>query len=827
MAVDVLVDTGRDFGLDDPGVAFDLRPGTDPNGWDFDGLYAWQVPHGPSPITLMPAVLHPDWETTVAESGPFARWGLEKFNVIDGEFEQYGRLHAKDWVLSPKTDTFEIESRETFDPGVGFYVNFAGFAPQLTNEKMFHVRFGGKTDADSFFVTVFENGKGVLTQNGDYDNGDKIGEGPLLPQIGGTLSADRWHRLTILPHGENRILVSCAGQGKGFIAVVRDKANTVKKKLRKIFLPNYKHSVVSTKYGPPTGVGKMKLKNFGPRLNLQTSPIMYTAPSGPPVSGVSSMRGTARNRQSIMSFPSSFTLGGLGVTATYSPTRNHPGLMDLAANPGSSLTDIDPPQVTVIPTVTPIGNPPVKKLDLEINVDQPIAKESDYYNTPIVYRVEADKPPTRKPKDDTGTSLYPDVIFLSHQHSEDGLNGTVRIRNAQDYDYECGAFNLPFEFRIDDNVFLRCLLSPPKFSVNGGDRICEWGLNDFRKFLKTCIVASQSKWDGNRIDEAIKKVLIGAGFPDDGSQWDVDAPVQITDNGLQTFTLSKGEADDKATNLNDYAKSAADWIEYFIDTYTSSSVYPFKWVWGFRPYFNEDTEKWEDRFFCLDPKNLSTTPVWSYFPDRETAMIAGQQLGLSDINPRSVYRYLHWDFQQELFEPQCNFLWVAGMESDPGVGLPTTDGLDEGDESDGEGGKALVSIVEDKESQDPDLPRTQRKKNWLGEKRMLFVIDSGLNTQELVNAAAVQMKPRVMNAQMEASFGSSWEPTVRQWDTVRLYHPAGEVRGIDGQVLIGTNVFDYQDWLITEFDTEHRQDADTNYSYVYRPTRFKARRLYA
>ncbi len=117
MSIDALVDVGRPYGTSTPGAAFDLRPGVNPSNWFFNGAFAWPVPSGPSPVTLKPTPLDPQWETTVYDGTQntehFRRYTKDDFNVLTGTPPtMYVGTNATDWTLLTREAITAITGKE-------------------------------------------------------------------------------------------------------------------------------------------------------------------------------------------------------------------------------------------------------------------------------------------------------------------------------------------------------------------------------------------------------------------------------------------------------------------------------------------------------------------------------------------------------------------------------------------------------------------------------------------------------------------------------------------------------------------------------------------
>jgi len=277
------------------------------------------------------------------------------------------------------------------------------------------------------------------------------------------------------------------------------------------------------------------------------------------------------------------------------------------------------------------------------------------------------------------------------------------------------------------------------------------------------------------LSDAVKAVMICAGWPKDGSLW-------VIDNS--TVKLSKGEADDAPANLPDVLRTCAEWLKYLNETYTSSSLNPFHWVMGFWPELNPATGLFVTKFHFRDPAKLSATPIKHWYPRQQEAIAAGTAY---DQAYRSVYR----NYEQNSIEPEANDFYVWGLAP----GAPTKNAKGEAETS---ADQVFFAHDQDTASIKADTPLASRPANWLGERRQYFVQDPALNTQAQVNAAVKRYKQRLAAARERATFEATWEPAVSLWSWVRLHYFDTD------------SILQHADWQVTGIDVVHRQDRPTH-----------------
>ena len=770
MAEAAIIDGARKIGLETAGFGFDLRPGANPDDWEFTDTYAWPVDDGPSPITLMPALLKEEWATTQADSGIYARDRLEHYTQeVSGSWEQYARLHAKDWTFQPKQIGTSLTSSYSLEPGAGIGVHLFAHGPQLNTENVLEVHFGHTDPAKRYGLNLREDGQAYLYRGGlEGTTVEPLMKGWIVPNRWGSI-LHRWLKLFILPHGRNRILISSSA-GRGFV--------WEDKRLSRGDEPLETAGAVLLGANPPneslTGVTKW------PTVT-DRAPFMLRIPASKTVVQPRSLR-------SVLS--GTLKTGGPAVTGGPAYSRQKtPIITSAGAFPvvGPSLTGIVADrrraEDLAVGYSTPYDLPGgLKGVTPTVTFSRTDNGRRDEEYSPILYRIEPSEPPTETEKTGTGSDLTEGMIRFTHRHDKDGMTGSVRIRNAEDHSAYRRAFNIPFNWTQDDHEYVQAVLLEPKYEWDGADQFLEFALQDLWKILETTLLVSMGRLDGLGISEAVEKILLAAGFPADGSMWDID-PTPSTADGSALITLSKGEADDEPTNLPDVVRSAAEWLRYIRDEYTSGDVLPFQWIMDFAPVLDPDTGLFSTRFRFKDPAGISIAPVKTFYATHADAEALG------GAPHTTSYLSVHQEYSEESIEPEANDVYVFGLGPDD---------------------KPIRAHLADQRSMDPTIPLASRPSNWLGEPRQYILRDTSLNTQAQVTGACGRLFKRLSKARARARFRAMWEPTVRLWDTVRLFY--------------SSDPNDYEDWKVTAFDVEHYQDDDTIQADRLRPATYSVER---
>lgn len=737
---------GRNVSVKERGFYRDFRPALNPEEWILDGLYIWPSPknipaqdtfnqklHLPlPPVTLLPAPLHPEWVSSANDTGPFSRLKLDYFTQTpSGGWKEYPKDNAKDWVfynLAKPTggSPSSLVSKTEAPKNCGFVIDFKAYGPPHGRATIFSLTYGNDDPDLAFRLNINEDGKGYLARGDGTDPEDRLVEGYLVPNVLGTLY-NRWHRIFVFPHSRNRILITSDAGGS---ILWEDKT-----------LPRGPGLVTQANYVPPiTQRAKWRIDSY---TKMEVRPNILAFQGNP--AGGSLVEGTAtpKNRNLIGILTE---VAGLAVRQD----REY----DLLSYPPGRTTG--PPLTTSYTThANPNGTTELKP---KLTLQKKATAEEHKYETPQAFRMEMSQPATRQARAGATVDFTPDIIELSHTFDEGMLTGHVKIRNAHLYPQLRDRVNLQYEYREASGMHLLAVMVNPRWTVMGNQQFMEWDLQDERKHLDKVYLGDVNRLDGLALHDAVKLLCHNVGFPDDGSEWDIDAApsFQVHEPDAagvdhivtkSVTVLSKGEADDAPTNLSDSIRSFSEWMDYLVDTYTSSPAYPFKWVWGSWPQLTDEGGDLEFRwkFHFKNPKNFGTTPVFDFFPTGTKAMSMGGRTF------QTAYQSYYTEFTPELVEPEFNVLSVTGYDQ-------------------GERERPITYIWRDKASIKGDTALEDRPTNWLGEERSLIYIDPALNTDEMVRAAGQRIFDRGRLAQLKIEIEAEWQPVITPWSLVRFYN---------------------------------------------------------
>ncbi len=767
----------RDISVGQSGYAFDARPGANPDLWLFTNTYAWPKAkkfYGtsslindflPSPITLLPATLDPAWEISTDTKGPYARNSLVDYSIVQGTWEEYPRLTTKDWVIVNKSGTGTLRSKKPLPANGGLTVFFRAFGPALNQKTILSIRFGDNNPTGSrvFTLNIDADGKGYLSK-GTGPSLQKLAEGDLVPNRWTSMQAD-WHRVYILPHGKNRILITSSSGGSFMWQDSSIPRSTSNDEVPPLVPTAFFHVVANQKIahqvrpiaykGTPTGSGKTR-KHFGTVQPID--PTMFS-------------------------------------------TERTPNLAELIKGKEYDIFQkgITPADVTVTYNTNALTTMKRKSIRPTIRLSRPDISEEGIFGTPFFYRAEFREEPIRQATIDQQIDFMLDLSKFSHNQDERLMTGSIEIKNAHNHGALKNVFNIPFEWQESGHVYLRGILTKPTHTVKGNQQKIAFDLQDQMRWADNTFVADLNRLDGMAIDDAVKALLISTGFPKDGSRWDIDESPSFVDRKTgvkkKTIKLSKGHADDEPTNLTDVVRTVSDWMEYIVNTYTSAPVYPFRWVYGFRPYFNSITGLYEYRFYFKDPARFSNTPIKVFWPTTTLAATPTPDGGGATLE--TAFRSVHRDLTAYLVEPEFNALQVVGMDEQQ---------------------KPIIQQFKDDKSIDATLAYGAQPANWLGEKRYVAYLDSALNTKELVTTVGAKLFKRGKVARQRIEFSAMWEPTVRIWDLIRIH-----------SYLANGTTLTTHDYRITGFSVDHTNDCNETFpgQYIVRPARYTAERVYS
>lgn len=741
----------RTVAVKNSGFAKDIRPVLNPKNWDLKDVYMWPNPvesqefknnrgrkyfSSLPPVTLKPAILKEEWGTTATSTGIYARQPLSHFDIYRGTLEEFTRLNTKDYVFLPVTKdaTFQdtlIKSKNSLVVNGGLALNFMPYGAPLKGQNMIEITFGNNDLTQAYRLAINENGRGYLTRGNavNPDPEDRLADGFLIPYDSIT---NKWHKIFILPYGRNKILVSCENGGTFFWENEKLPTNSMFQQFDDSF---YKITEKS----------KYLVRTIS-KCAFQISPIKYSGTPGL-FNGKVVVTGEMKPNQDLINILTSVAEEEIKNRTTFD--NHHPDLMGISPlrtiwnkvhrNPNSETNPNAVGKDYLNPTVT------FRRKD---------ETEEDQQKTPIYYRDEVYKQAEQETVPGEITDLFAEVVKLNFTYDEHVSSGYMEIRNAENRESFRRKYNIPFEILDDsDNTLMEGVFINPKWIIKSGHQFLGWDIHDNIRWLEHTFAADITRLDGIAPDDAIKEFLISVGFPKDGSKWDIDSiptfnwrdPQTGKTKVLKTTYMSKGEMNEESTNTSDYVKTVTEWIDYIVDTYTTANVYPFKWVWGFRPYFNTHTDVYEYRFYLKNPDTLPTTPQLTLFPSHNVAT----HPDYGNLSYNQSIKYVFTEYDETIIEPEGNALLIIGTDSNE---------------------EPIPVYTENKRSLKKDTPVNMRGTDWLGEKRLVIYYDPALNTKEQTVLACRKYAARIFKPQIEVNLTAKWDQMLRVWDLVRVYN---------------------------------------------------------
>lgn len=809
---DIYFNTGRWFGSKDPGFAADNRFGVIPNQLTHDGTYAWPALSGPAPITLTPAFHDTDWGDTSLpgsitdfDRSPYGRERLDHFSIVGGNWNEYTRLHSHDYTFESTSPNGQIQSVSSYGPNTGFGVHINPYVAQGQGSLIMSMEFGHTDPEKKLRLNVWDDGKGFFAIGSGDTPEKQLGTGYLLPARNGSVGGLGFTKVSVVPQSRNRVNIY-SNRGPGFSATVPN--------LSKVpLLETYKiHPADGTLYtqfppsrsAPITQRGPLSL-TVGPKVLIQPGPLRYKG--AVTYAGLGGVGGSVKLPANMMGIGSPQAIPHIADV----PYKLHViSIHDLKYPASGDGVYIE------TPTVAYHDNTPY--ISTKIHLVRPNGTVEDLYHSPQVYRLEHEYPSVLGTDEGIPeTNLSKDLISFTHNHQQGGLTGDLTFRFAEKYSTYRRLFNIPFQYKEAGNVYVEGVVESPNFSVHSPyDQELKFGFTDETKWLKNTMFAELSRFDGLSLDDAVKAILIAAGFPEDGSRWIIDE-TEASADGRKGNKVSKGEGDEKPTNASDAIKSCHDWLSYLVETYTSAGKYPYIWVYGFEHYpdtasTNPDPPE-ITKFYLKNPDNFSDTPTATFY-GRQSEAIA-----LGSFSHSQAYTRVHEQWSETIIEPECNYLVVSGWQT---TNTP-------GDEANEDGGEPITKVKFDKDGMNPSLPVVDRKANWLGERRHVLIIDSALNTDALVSGAITKIWPRLSSAKARATFTAEWLPSLRLWDMLRIYHPTGTSADETGVIAGPEGNVAYNDWRLVEYSVEHIQDTrdDGTRVWIHRPAKYTVERVLA
>lgn len=286
-----------------------------------------------------------------------------------------------------------------------------------------------------------------------------------------------------------------------------------------------------------------------------------------------------------------------------------------------------------------------------------------------------------------------------------------------------------------------------------------YNCEDEWKRLEKILVPASYDFGGMLWTSAVKYLLMYAGYPTNGSRWNIDASaftlpkkdtneqaVQIDVSGDTEGGGGDMQVDTTAGMASEKPISVAEWLRNLRDEYSN-------WDMGFVPVAGII------KFVAWDPAGASVTGTF-YTTTAASLSYTSDQ--------RNVARNL----KERLQEPEANEIHVWGQAPGggtihsqwPGVGVANPDA-------------------------DPTLAEGSRSFRWVGEPRIVQLIDPALNTQALCDAALVVLYRRLVPAVDIVTFDSEWHPGIHVFDLVTVdaatYRVTGYTVHFEGETTMG------------------------------------------
>lgn len=243
--------------------------------------------------------------------------------------------------------------------------------------------------------------------------------------------------------------------------------------------------------------------------------------------------------------------------------------------------------------------------------------------------------------------------------------------------------NRPFLLTFGESANKKIIdgtMSAPKGQLAITDDITflSFTVSDAWKRLEDCRFTSEFPLDGFYLHEAIRFVMLAAGFTD--SQLDIETSGLILEG--PEGTGSRGDWQCKV----EIGDTAAQWIERIHETYAAT------WFYGFVP--GPDGLK----FRFISPEELgeeSVVSIYESLADIYADVIDGLFPGTDVIPERDYWKYVCRTVDEQSIDPECNQITVTGLDIR----------------------KRRPIIVEynDEPAQDPELSPYERGDNWSGD----------------------------------------------------------------------------------------------------------------
>lgn len=437
-------------------------------------------------------------------------------------------------------------------------------------------------------------------------------------------------------------------------------------------------------------------------------------------------------------FPATGFVKG-AVTLPYLPTKV---LRQVSAFGGVSLHRWEAPSGTGIGFVedaTPWDMVPSSR-DLDFTLT--LSSSLDKRRTPFVAAVGLSVEPATLYRAATDEAIMDNLLPESSMSiGEERTIATIVLKNAQDL---ARKINRAVSIYVGADEVFRGYASNPEATDDVRGTV-SWQCEDEWKRLDKILMPETYGLGGMRLSDAVKAALLFAGYPADGSEWDIDD----TDFTLPRHDWPNGDGETDEI-LPGAGTSVGNFLRYLRDTYSHN------WLMDYAPVGTPRRVK----FRFKDPARLPATPAVILFRTLDAARTAGKG-----------YQHTIWEWRQTVEEPECNEVWVIGeqVEPDAGTGEDPSKNTVRRKRKARPAGTPIVSVFADRDSQNPDLDEEDRPNNWVGDRWIALDYDRSLTTQAMVNLACAVLARRTTRAVIRASFTTAWHPDVRRFDRIAVF----------------------------------------------------------
>lgn len=759
---------------------FILSPYKNPENWQHQNTYLWPGYGKIAPVTLLPVQLSNTWATTISDHPPYMRYNGNHFD-FDNTFNTPPPIvqtytHYKDYIMYSQGKDMYIKTKEALPEMTGLSVRFI-ISGNVHDEKIvMTIGFGANIKGKDYVLNIWASGKCELFKGGKHLVTKSITRDKNRSIL------NRWITLFILPY-ENTLLFT-SSEGEGFTWVDE-----------KLPAPHLDENLGAS---PAIIWGGL---NTSTKAGLQTDPLI---PASYKIMPMGEVVIRTFNAAGVQYLPLTYTRqSNLGNSAklTYKkllkpyngddPTKNlH--IKIIGTNYSNKLITAD----AGITTMTTDFNNTTGHM--EVIFARAEATPHDYLRTPKLYRLN--------PKRDvihgnTGrTSPKRTVFKLNHTFTDKNITGNISMSEYKElkevYEDREGSFVLKDE--LGDLLF-RGVIHTIKLTKTGSHGYLSANIEGLEYYLSQSLAANLRAFENKKVSAAVKDVLVSAGFPADGTLWDIDDTpnAYITAEDLsyagkdakkltdtEDTTLGDASPAKGKTSLPNVVKDVGSWIEELRETYTSSEKYPYKWVYGFGLYVLQDGSRiW--KFYFKNPSTLPNTVIATFYPSIETAMAANKE-GFKD-----AYLHVHDDWESTRSGPEFNTLILMGS------GAKTSSAEDEEEETTG-----LWRTFRDQGSINYISEGETRPINYLGREKKVIIENASITDEASLNKIGRILLLRGSRVIETATMKAEWNASIGLWSRLKIYNYTDPPASEKTLPVLDSGTF----WRVTSIAVEHNQD---------------------